>query len=204
VTAQRATDAKRVRADHTGALKRPDWLLELYAKLGEGQARLDEVRQGQDKAIREVIAKQEAVGMPVVTDGEFARIGGFQESFGGAVTGFDAMPYVYAASPGTTRGGFISGHTGAAKPPHRDHQRSRHAIANRLPTKERLKLVRNLIGEEYKRASAMTSTPVKVTLIGPDRISQRFEYELARCLQGHGRVSRRCGRDPAPDDQGGG
>src|SRR5581483_5841363 len=32
-------------------------------------------------------------------------------------------------------------------------------------------------GEEYKRASAMTSTPVKVTLIGPDRISQRFEYE---------------------------
>ncbi len=51
---------------------------------------------------------------------------------------------------------------------------------NRLPTKERLKLVRNLIGEEYKRANAMTSTPVKVTLIGPDRISQRFEYENSR------------------------
>ena len=45
--------------------------------------------------MREVIGKQEALGLPVVTDGEFCRIGGFQESFGGAVSGFDALPYVY-------------------------------------------------------------------------------------------------------------
>jgi len=181
VTAQRATDLKTVRADHTGALKRPDWLLELYAKLGEGQASLDEVRQGQDKAIREVIAKQEAVGMPVVTDGEFARIGGFQESFGGAVTGFDAMPYVYRRRQGQPPAASSSG---TQELPNRRIETGLSgagtAIYNRLPTKERLKLVRNLIAEEYKRASTMTSTPVKVTLIGPDRITQRFEYENSR------------------------
>src|SRR5438309_2001341 len=88
-------DLKTVRADHTGALKRPAWLLELYARLGEGTATQAEVAEGQDRAIREVLKKQEDVGLKVITDGEFARIGGFQESFGGAVSGFDAQPYVY-------------------------------------------------------------------------------------------------------------
>jgi len=179
--AEGATDLVSVRADHTGALKRPDWLLELYARLGEGTASTEEVKEAQIRAIREVIAKQEAAGLAVVTDGEFARIGGFQESFGGAVTGFDAMPYVYRRRQGQPAAASSSGtqalpsrriETGLSGPGT--------AIYNRLPTKERLKLVRNLISEEYEPASAMTSTPVKVTLIGPDRISQRFEYENSR------------------------
>jgi 5-methyltetrahydropteroyltriglutamate--homocysteine methyltransferase len=51
------------------------------------------------------------------------------------------------------------------------------AIVNRLPVKERLKLVKNVILEEYRLASAMSTKPVKVTLIGADRISQRFTHE---------------------------
>jgi len=169
-----------IRTDHTGALRRPEWLNDLYERHGEGRASDDEVREGQLRAVREVIEKQDALGMPVVTDGEFCRIGGFQESFGGAVTGFDALPYVYrrraaqatnsaSAAPGQAAQRIETGLSGPGT-----------AIYNRLPTKERLKLVRNLIAEEYARASAMTSTPVKVTLIGPDRISQRFEYERSR------------------------
>lgn len=170
----------RIRTDHTGALRRPEWLNDLYARLGEGDASADEVRQGQERAVREVIARQESLGLPVVTDGEFCRIGGFQESFGGAVSGYDAQPYVYrrraaqatasaSARPGETPRRIETGLSGPGT-----------AIYNRLPVKERLKLVRNLIVEEYVRASAFASVPVKVTLIGPDRISQRFEYENSR------------------------
>ena len=78
---------KTIRSDHTGALRRPEWLNDLYARLGEGAASVDEVAAGQGRAVREVIEKQQALGLPVVTDGEFCRIGGFQESFGGAVSG---------------------------------------------------------------------------------------------------------------------
>jgi 5-methyltetrahydropteroyltriglutamate--homocysteine methyltransferase len=174
------TGLHMIRTDHTGALRRPEWLNDLYERHGEGRASDDAMREGQSRAVREVIERQDALDMPVVTDGEFCRIGGFQESFGGAVSGFDALPYVYrrraaqaansaSVTPGESARRIETGLSGPGT-----------AIYNRLPTKERLKLVRNLIAEEYVRASAMTSTPVKVTLIGPDRISQRFEYETSR------------------------
>lgn len=170
----------RIRSDHTGALRRPEWLNDLYARLGEGAASEDEVRRGQERAVREVIERQQALGLPVVSDGEFCRIGGFQESFGGAVSGFDAQPYVYqrrsaqaaasaSARPGETARRIETGLSGPGT-----------AIYNRLPVTERLKLTRNLIAEEYRRAAAIATAPVKLTLIGPDRISQRFEYESSR------------------------
>ena len=173
-------DLKKIRTDHTGALRRPEWLNDLYERFGEGEATSEEVSEGQDRAVREVIARQESLGMPVVTDGEFCRIGGFQESFGGAVSGYDAEPYVFrrraaqatasaSASPGEAPRRIETGLSGPGT-----------AIYNRLPVKQRLELVRNLIAEEYVRASAFASAPVKVTLIGPDRISQRFEYENSR------------------------
>src|SRR3954453_7594864 len=158
------TDLNTVRSDHTGALKRPEWLLELYARQAEGTAGADEVREGQQRAVKEVLDKQNAIGLPVITDGEYCRIGGFQESFGGAVSGFDAQPYVYrrrtaqpyaASASGTNQLPNQRIETGLSGPGT--------AIYNRLPTKERLKLTRNIIGEEYKRAAAMTDTPVKVT-----------------------------------------
>src|SRR4051794_20422111 len=176
-------DLKHARSDHTGALKRPEWLLELYARQGEGKASAEEVREGQERAVKEVLDKQTAIGLPVITDGEYCRIGGFQDSFGEAVTGFNALPLVYQRRTAQPYAASASGNnalantrieTGLSGPGR--------AIYNRLPTKERLQLVRNLIGEEYKRASAMTDTPVKVTLIGPDRISQRFEYENSRSV----------------------
>ena len=40
---------------------------------------------------------------------------------------------------------------------------------------ERLRLKRNLVLEEYSYAAAVARKPVKVTLIGPDRISQRVD-----------------------------
>jgi 5-methyltetrahydropteroyltriglutamate--homocysteine methyltransferase len=168
-----------IRTDHTGGLIRPQWLRDLYDRYYEGAVSLEEVRAGQDVAVREVIARQEDLGFAVVNDGEFRRIGGFQESFGGAVTGFDALPpdvhRSLQAVPSSRREARpASGRIETGLPAPRGQGR---AIVNRLPVKERLKLVKNIILDEYRLASAVSSNPVKVTLIGPDRISQRFEHE---------------------------
>jgi 5-methyltetrahydropteroyltriglutamate--homocysteine methyltransferase len=52
------------RADHVGSLLRPPGLAE---------ARTKKDRAFQEKAIREVVAAQEAIGLEAVTDGEFSR-----------------------------------------------------------------------------------------------------------------------------------
>ena len=61
------------RAEHIGSLKRPADLLAKRKQFDAGkctQAELDEVA---DRAIRDVVALQQAVGIKGVTDGEFRR-----------------------------------------------------------------------------------------------------------------------------------
>ena len=81
-------DLKRLRIDHIGSLVRPQKLREAFARYDRGQASRDELARAQDDAIRDVIRRQEAHGLPVVTDGEFRRHS-FQESFSESVSGFD-------------------------------------------------------------------------------------------------------------------
>jgi methionine synthase II (cobalamin-independent) len=169
-----------VRSDHTGALRMPDWLRDAYVEHHEGRIDDAALRASQKRAVGEVIRRQEAIGLPVVTDGEFLRFAGFQQSFGGAVSGFDAEPYVprrrsRSASPSTAIAEPPTPHrieTGVSGPGT--------AIYNRLPVKHRLRLEHNLLADEYALASGLATHPVKVTLTGPDRISQRFEYESSR------------------------
>ncbi len=61
------------RADHVGSLLRPQELHEARAKAKRGEMSADALRALQDKHIREAVAKQESVGMQLVTDGEFRR-----------------------------------------------------------------------------------------------------------------------------------
>ncbi len=61
------------RADHVGSLLRPAELHEARAKAKRGEMSADALRALQDKHIREAVAKQESVGMQLVTDGEFRR-----------------------------------------------------------------------------------------------------------------------------------
>ncbi len=77
-----------MRVDHIGSLARPKSLLAMHQKLDSGQATDEELRALEDVTIREVVAKQEATGFPVVTDGEFRRRN-FQDSFGSAVSGYE-------------------------------------------------------------------------------------------------------------------
>jgi 5-methyltetrahydropteroyltriglutamate--homocysteine methyltransferase len=61
------------RADHVGSLLRPQELHEARAKAKKGEITQDQLKAVQDRCIRDVVALQESVGIPAVTDGEFRR-----------------------------------------------------------------------------------------------------------------------------------
>jgi 5-methyltetrahydropteroyltriglutamate--homocysteine methyltransferase len=61
------------RADHVGSLLRPQHLLDARAKFDKGEISAAQLRSIEDDAIRHVVERQEAVGLKVVTDGEFRR-----------------------------------------------------------------------------------------------------------------------------------
>lgn len=61
------------RAEHVGSLLRPAYLKDARAKHEAGQIGDSELAKIEDQAIREVIQKQEAVGIEDITDGEFRR-----------------------------------------------------------------------------------------------------------------------------------
>jgi 5-methyltetrahydropteroyltriglutamate--homocysteine methyltransferase len=74
--------------DHVGSLKRPADLMQTWRDWEGGKADFEQLRAIQDRAIRDVVGMQEALGLPVVTDGEFRR-GGWSRGFLGAVEGFE-------------------------------------------------------------------------------------------------------------------
>jgi 5-methyltetrahydropteroyltriglutamate--homocysteine methyltransferase len=73
--------------DHVGSLLRPESLKAAFLEYGAGRLAADELRLAQDDAIRSVVAKQEALGLPVATDGEYRRLN-WQVSFS-EVEGWD-------------------------------------------------------------------------------------------------------------------
>ncbi len=170
-----ANDLKRIRVDHVGSLVRPAKLREVFARYARGMATDEELRQAQDDAIRGVILAQEAHALPVVTDGEFRRHN-FQESFSASVSGFD-VPQVVSQ--------YFDERDLNPNPLERaeqDFNAPGPAIVTRRPTVERLRLVRNLPLEEFRYARSVARTPVKTTLIGPDRIAQRFKWEASQAV----------------------
>jgi 5-methyltetrahydropteroyltriglutamate--homocysteine methyltransferase len=82
------TNLTQIRVDQVGSLAAPKALQAAFERHALGEIGDDDLRVAQDGAIRDVVRKQEAIGLPVVTDGEFRRRN-FQESFSAAVTGYD-------------------------------------------------------------------------------------------------------------------
>lgn len=164
------SDLAKIRSDVVGSLLRPSYLKEARSRCDEGKIGAEEMRRIEDQAIRQAVLLQEEVGLDVVTDGEFRRLN-FQDSFGASVAGFDAGRSGIAFYEERVKGG---------KPLQRwdipDREAKGTAVAQRRPVVERLRLVRNIPLEEYLFVSRVASRPSKVTLIGPDRICQRFDY----------------------------
>jgi len=61
------------RADQVGSLLRPGWLSDARQRWKRGELDLAALRETEDRAVREAVLRQEALGLQAVTDGEFRR-----------------------------------------------------------------------------------------------------------------------------------
>ena len=165
-----------IRTDVVGSLLRPPAWLEGRQSFDDQRISLDALQEIELTCVRELIALQESVGLDVVTDGEISRLN-FQDSFGLAVSGFDAATETLHAHKRRAAGG---------APLRRwdipDLAQTGTAVSHRRPAIARLILANNVALAEYKRACAVARKPVKVSLIGPDRIIERFDYQASKAV----------------------
>ncbi len=169
------TELRTIRTDVIGSLLRPQAVIEARARWDEGALDSAGLRAVEDEAVRAAVALQEQVGLDVVTDGEMRRLN-FQDSFGEAVEGFDASRSTLAAYAKRVEGG-----TALRRWEVPLHEQGT-AIAHRRPVVSRLKLRRNVPLEEYRFVASVARRPAKVSLIGPDRIAQRFDHTASKSV----------------------
>ena len=165
-----ATALNEIRVDHIGSLVRPAKLKDVFARYDRAQATKAELAKAQDDAIREIIRLQENHGLPVVTDGEFRRHS-FQESFSECVAGFHVPENAALYYENRTL------NLAPLQRAEQDFEEAGPAIITRRAAVERLSLIRNLPLEEFRYAQSIAQVPAKVTVLGPDRIAQRFKWE---------------------------
>jgi len=159
-----------MRVDHVGSLLRPEWLKQAFRDHALGALDAGALREAQDRAIREVVAKQEAIGLPVVTDGEFRRLN-WQVSFS-EVAGWDLWSGSWKKmlqNPGD-------------KAAHETPlQKGDDAVLSyQVPATARLKLVRNFPLEEFVFLKGTAKASTKATLMGADRVAQMCDIKGSR------------------------
>ena len=167
----------KIRNDVVGSLLRPAALKNARRRFDAGQISLQELRTVEDQAIGDAVKLQENLGLSVVTDGEYRRLN-FQDSFGESVAGYDA---------GTANLNFYEQRVAGSSPLRRweipDHgEQKGTAVAQRRPVAAKIRLTRNVPMEEFRFLRTVARRPGKVALIGPDRISQRFDWQNSKSV----------------------
>jgi 5-methyltetrahydropteroyltriglutamate--homocysteine methyltransferase len=152
----------RLHVDQVGSLLRPASLIDAFLAYGRREIGLAELESAQDQAIRDVVAKQEAMGFPIVSDGEYRRLN-WQVSFS-AIEGWDLWE-------GSWRG-FLANPTllyEGEKP----NTRGKDAVETfKIPASSKLALKENFPLREYRFLSSVAKMPSKAMLMGPDRVAQ--------------------------------
>jgi 5-methyltetrahydropteroyltriglutamate--homocysteine methyltransferase len=167
----------KIRNDVVGSLLRPTKLKDARNQYDEGKLTLEQLREIEDQAIREAVKLQESIGLSVVTDGEYRRLN-FQDSFGESVSGYDA---------GKPSLKFYESRVEGSTPlrrweiPDLGEQKGT-AVAQRRPAVAKLGLTRNVPAAEFNFLRQVADRPGKVALIGPDRISQRFDWQNSKTI----------------------
>src|SRR6185295_3595905 len=168
------TELDRIRTDVVGSLLRPPRWKTARTGMEQGSTSKADFARTELDCVRENVALQEGIGLDVVTDGEVGRLN-FQDSFGLAVSGYETGSESLAAHERRAAGGAplarfdMPDLAGAGTP-----------VVHRRPVSRRLKLERNVPLEEFKRAAPLAKKPLKVSLIGPDRVLQRFDHANSR------------------------
>jgi len=145
------TEAK-FRADHVGSLLRPEPLLAARRRHEAGEIDDARLRAAEDAAIGDAVAGQLEAGIDVLTDGEFRRRD-FRTGFVDAVDGFTMSTWdmPWRSGAGVTK---VPSHTWVA--------------TGRLRPRGRL------AAGEAAHVLGLTDAPVKVTLIAPGFLEDRF------------------------------
>jgi len=165
-------DLNSLRVDLVGSLLRPEKLKQAFSDYGQGKASEADLISAQDAAIEDVVGKQAAHDLPIVVDGEFRRttfmesfavVAGVEEWQAGARTYHDILARKDEGREGT-------------------HKGQDPILLNRKRVTARLKLIRNTLADDFRFAQRLTDRPVKVTLIGPDRIQQCYDSEGSRAV----------------------
>jgi 5-methyltetrahydropteroyltriglutamate--homocysteine methyltransferase len=159
-----------LRVDQVGSLLRPQKLKDVYTWHGDGKAADDKLRQVQDESIRDLIAKQEAHGLSILTDGEYRRLN-FQDSFVESVSGFTPKKQTLQFQVKRTLGGE------ALQRWQPDSAKTDPALQYWRPISERLRVAENRPLKEWRYAAQLTTKPVKITLIATDRICENFQRQ---------------------------
>jgi len=149
-----------MRVDHVGSLLRPESLKQAFRDHALGKLDAGALRAAQDAAIRTVVARQESIGLPAVTDGEFRRLN-WQVSFS-EVAGWDLWSGSWKrllSAPGD-------------KAEHETpFQKGEDAVLSfRVPATAKLKLQKSFPLEEFQILKG--NPKAKITLMGPDRVAQ--------------------------------
>jgi 5-methyltetrahydropteroyltriglutamate--homocysteine methyltransferase len=161
-----------MRVDHVGSLLRPQPLKDAFQHFALNQISIKDLRAAEDAAIREVVRRQEAVGLPLVTDGEYRRLN-WQVSFS-QVEGWDMWR--------TSWDNFRRNPDNRA-PGEKPLTKGEDAVVSfRTPATSRLKLVKNFPLEEFRFTQTVAKRRVKVTLMGPDRVAQMCDVEKSKAI----------------------
>ena len=162
------SDLTKIRVDQIGSLCAPVTLQAVFARYKQGSVSEAELDRAKDEAIRGMVGKQVAIGLPVITDGELRRRN-FQESFGSSVSGFEV-----AAEDRAMKG--VNTDALARGPSRTSVRRGRPSSPGArwwsgfaLPVMCR--------STNTSLRAPLTDEPVKATVLGPDRISQRFDWQ---------------------------
>lgn len=169
------TNLDIIRTDVVGSLLRPAAVIEAREKFDARSVDEAALHAIEDNAVRDAVQLQESVGLDVISDGEMRRLN-FQDSFGAAVEGYDAGQSTLQAYTRRVEGGT------ALRRWEVPVQEKGTAISHRRPVVSRLTLKRNVPLEEYKFVAGIARKPVKVSLIGPDRIGQRFDHQNSKAI----------------------
>ena len=159
-----------LRVDQVGSLLRPASLIESFLSCAKGDITRSALDALVERAVRDVVAKQQAIGFPIVTDGEYARINwhvSFSQIEGWALD--EASWRSFLANPAMRheheRGNTLGGDA---------------VQSYQTPATARLRLLSNFPLREYRRVAGLTTAPAKAMLMGPDRVSQMCDLPASK------------------------
>jgi 5-methyltetrahydropteroyltriglutamate--homocysteine methyltransferase len=147
-----------MRTDQVGSLLRPPALKAAWAAHERAELDDDGLLAAQHDAVAEAIDEQERRGILPMCDGEFWRRQ-FQETFSNSVSGYRPPPP--AAPVGAGPNGQIP----------------ESVYVRRQGAEARLALAHNELLDEYHADRELGAGPFKMTITGPERLTQRFDLE---------------------------